>query len=126
MCRLQNMLHSMCNRDKRPTSNNSFMCTYPGLSNEDYVQGYAGSPLSFNDRNYGEMENTQNLEELECIDGDQKQKSNKRREEVECNNGNQKQKSKKRKRRQKKDKKDNRAKKRRTCRTQQQWPHVLF
>jgi hypothetical protein len=49
------------------------------------------------------MENTQNLEELECIDGDQKQKSKKRRchqtsdqmEEVECNNGNQKQKSKK-------------------------------
>ena len=75
---------------------------YPGLFNEDYARGYAGSPLSFNDRNYGEMENTQNLEELECNDGDQKQISNKKREEVECDNGNQKQKSQKRKRRQKK------------------------
>ncbi len=73
VCRLQNMLRSMCNRDKQPTSNNSFGCTYPGLSKEDYARGYAGSPLSFSDRNYGEMENTQNLEELECIDSDQKQ-----------------------------------------------------
>ncbi len=74
--------------------------SYPGLTNEDYAPRYAGSPLSFSDRNYGEMDNTQNLEEVECIDGDQKQKSKKRRchqtsnqmEEVECNDGNQKQK----------------------------------
>ncbi len=101
----------MGNRDKRPTSNNFFICTYQGLSNEDYAQGYAGSPLSFIDRNYGEMENTQNLEELACIDGDLKQKSNKRREEVECNNGNQKQKSQKRNRHQKKVKRTTKRKK---------------
>jgi hypothetical protein len=74
VCHLQNELHSMSNRDEQPRSNNSFGCTYPGLTNEDYARRYAGSPLSFSDRNYGEMENTQNLEELECIDGDQKQK----------------------------------------------------
>ena len=99
VCRLQNMLHSIGNRDKRPTSNNSFICTYPGLSNEDYAQRYAGSPLSFSERIYDEMENTQNLDKLECNDGDQKQISNKKREEVECDNGNQKQKSQKRKQR---------------------------
>ncbi len=44
------------------------------------------------------MDNVRNLEEVECIDGDQKQKSKKRRchqtsnqmEEVECIDGNQK------------------------------------
>ena len=102
VCRLQNMLHSIGNRDKRPTSNNSLIRTYQGLSNEDYAQRYAGSPLSFSERIYDEMENTQNLDKLECNDGDQKQISNKKREEVECDNGNQKQKSQKRKRRQKK------------------------
>ena len=74
VCHLQTMLHSMCNRDEQPSSNNSFRCMCPGLTNEDYARRYAGSPLSVSDRNYGEMENTQNLEELECIDGDQKQK----------------------------------------------------
>jgi hypothetical protein len=96
VCHLRTMLHSMCNRDEQPSSNNSFGCTYPWLTNKDYARHYAGSPLSFSDRNYGKMENTQNLEELECIDGDQKQKSKKRRchqtrdqmEEVECNDGN--------------------------------------
>ena len=97
VCHLQNMLHSIGNRDKRPTSNNSLIRTYQGLSNEDYAQRYAGSPLSFSERIYDEMENTQNLEELECNDGDQKQISNKKREEVECDNGNQKQKSQKKK-----------------------------
>ncbi len=92
-------MHSMCNRDEQPSSDNSFRCTYPGLTNKDYAWCYAGSPLSFSDRNYGEIENTQNLEELECIDEEQKQKSKKRcnqtsnqMEEVKCNDGNQKQK----------------------------------
>ncbi len=103
VCHLQTMLHSMCNRDEQPSANNSCRCTYPGLTNEDYARRYSGSPLSFSDRNHGKRDNARNLEEVECIDGDQKQKSKKRRchqnsdqmEEVECIDGNQKQKSKK-------------------------------
>jgi hypothetical protein len=102
VCHLQTMLHSMCNRDEQPSVNPSFKCTSPGLTNEDYARHYAGSPLSFSDGDYGEMDNVRNLEEVECIDGDQKQKSKKRRhhqnkdqmEEVECIDGNQKPKSK--------------------------------
>jgi hypothetical protein len=96
------MLHSMCNRDEQPSANNSFRCTYPGLTIKDNARHYGGSPLSFSDRDYGEMDNVQNLEEVECIDGDQKQKSKKRchqnsdqMKEVEFIDGNQKQKSKK-------------------------------
>ncbi len=97
VCHLQTMLHSMCNRDEQTRSNNSFRCTYPGLTNEDLAWRYAESPLSFSDRNYGKMENTRNLEELECIDGDQKLKksgnqTSNQMEEGECNDGNQKQK----------------------------------
>jgi hypothetical protein len=99
---LQTMLHSMCNRDEQPSANTSFRCTSPGFTNKDYARRYAGSPLSF-DRNYGEIDKSQTLEVVECIDGNQKQKSKKRRchqnkdrmEEVECIDGNQKQKSKK-------------------------------
>jgi hypothetical protein len=112
VCHLQNMLHSIGNRDKRPTSNNSLIRTYQGLSNEDYAQRYAGSPLSFSERIYDEMENTQNLDKLECNDGDQKQISNKKREEVECDNGNQKQKSQKRKQRERERERERRRRRR--------------
>jgi hypothetical protein len=96
--KLQTMLHSMCNTDEQPRANTSFRCTYPGLTNKDYARHYAGSPLGFSGGDYGEMDNVQNLEEVECIDGDQKQKSKKRRrhqskdqmEEVMCIDGNQK------------------------------------
>ena len=72
---LQTLLHSMCNRDEQPRANTSFRCTSPGFTNEDYARRYAGSPLSF-DRDYDEL---QNLEVVECIDGDQEPKSKKRR-----------------------------------------------
>jgi hypothetical protein len=57
VCHLQTLLHSMCNRDEQPSAKNSFRCTYTGLTNKDYTRCYAGSPLSFSDRDYGEMDN---------------------------------------------------------------------
>ena len=77
VCHLQTTLHSMCNIDEQPSANNSFRSTYPGLTNKDYARCLACSPLSFSDRNYGKMDNVRNLEEVECIDGDQKQKPKK-------------------------------------------------
>jgi hypothetical protein len=89
----------MCNRDEQPSANTSFRCTSPGFTNEDYAQRYAGSPLSF-DREYDEINKSQTLDVVECIDGNQKPRSINRRchqnkdqmKEVKCIDGNQKQK----------------------------------
>jgi hypothetical protein len=55
VCHLQTTLHSMCNRDEQPSANSLFRCTSPGITNNDYAQHYAGSPLSF-DGDCGEMD----------------------------------------------------------------------
>ncbi len=68
----------MCNRDEQPSTNTSFRCTSLGFTNEDYARRYACSPLSF-DRDYGEIDESRNLEVVECIDGNQKPKSIKKK-----------------------------------------------
>jgi hypothetical protein len=81
VCHLQTMLHSMCNRDEQPSANTSFRCTSPGFINGDYAQHYASSPLSF-DREYDEIEkshqNKDQMEEVKCVDGNQKRNQKKK------------------------------------------------
>ncbi len=72
----------MCNRDEQPSANTSFRCTYPGFTNKDYAQRYANSIFSF-DREHDEIhqlhQNSDQMEEVKCIDGNQKRKSKTRK-----------------------------------------------